>query len=331
MTAPRTTAAVVGAGMSGSMCAHRLAAHGFEVTVFDKARGPGGRTTTRRIGSVSVDHGAQYFTARDPRFRQTVDRWLDSGVIARWSQPLAELRSGSATLMPQGERYVGVPGMSAMARDLLGSSVSRFGAAVQSAQFVEGYWRVVLTDGSNAGPFDVLVVATPPAQALALVEADTALPEQSRSMAMLPCWATVLTFPHKLDVAFAAAFVEGSELSWIARDSSKPGRESTSDVWVLHASAAWSQRQLESPELHVQRMLSQAFETAIGAEGLSPQHLLTHRWRYARPESSDAPGSLYDPSKRIGFCGDWLTDGRVEAAALSGMDLANRIIGGVTS
>ena len=41
---------------------------GWAVTVFDKGRGPGGRLATRRADDLRFDHGAQYFTARDPRF-----------------------------------------------------------------------------------------------------------------------------------------------------------------------------------------------------------------------------------------------------------------------
>ena len=42
------TVGVIGAGMAGLACARELAAKGFEVTVFDKGRGLGGRTATRR-------------------------------------------------------------------------------------------------------------------------------------------------------------------------------------------------------------------------------------------------------------------------------------------
>ena len=80
--------AIVGAGIAGLSCAHALQADGNTVTVFDKGRGPGGRMATRRVdtalGTIAFDHGAQYFTARDPAFVQTVVRWSEESVAARW-------------------------------------------------------------------------------------------------------------------------------------------------------------------------------------------------------------------------------------------------------
>ena len=93
---------VIGAGMAGLACAAALARSGARVTVLDKGRGPGGRMAARRVEiggeTVSFDHGAQYFTVRDPAFRETVAAWEQAGVAARW--PAAGV-----------EAWVGVPGM----------------------------------------------------------------------------------------------------------------------------------------------------------------------------------------------------------------------------
>jgi predicted NAD/FAD-dependent oxidoreductase len=80
------SAAIIGAGLSGLACATRLHAFGWRVSVFDKSRGPGGRMSTRRGDDWQSDHGAQYFTARDPRFKAEVDRWLAAGVALSGSR-----------------------------------------------------------------------------------------------------------------------------------------------------------------------------------------------------------------------------------------------------
>ncbi|MFM8940069.1 MAG: FAD-dependent oxidoreductase, partial [Phenylobacterium sp.] len=58
--------AIIGAGLSGLACARSLHREGRKVQLFDKARGPGGRMSTRRVetplGTIGFDHGAQYFT-----------------------------------------------------------------------------------------------------------------------------------------------------------------------------------------------------------------------------------------------------------------------------
>ncbi|NCG21139.1 MAG: NAD(P)-binding protein [Rhodobacterales bacterium] len=72
---------VVGVGLCGATVAHHLARHGVSVTIVDKARGPGGRMSSRRSPEGRYDHGAQSFTARDPCFLRQVRGWEAAGLI----------------------------------------------------------------------------------------------------------------------------------------------------------------------------------------------------------------------------------------------------------
>ena len=77
---------IVGAGMAGLACARQLSWLG--VRLFDKGRRPGGRMSTRRVEvggeTLHFDHGAQYFTARDPEFVAFVNHWLETANAAPW-------------------------------------------------------------------------------------------------------------------------------------------------------------------------------------------------------------------------------------------------------
>ena len=101
--------AIVGAGMAGLACADALKHAGHSVALFDKGRGQGGRMSTRRLptslGEVAIDHGAQYFTARDLAFKQLVATWRDLGIALPW--PLAGA-----------DAWIGVPGMSAIVKQM---------------------------------------------------------------------------------------------------------------------------------------------------------------------------------------------------------------------
>ena len=65
---------VIGAGISGLVCARTLAQSGHHVTVWEKSRSLGGRCATRKFGEHVVDHGVQYFTLRDPALRAEVQK-----------------------------------------------------------------------------------------------------------------------------------------------------------------------------------------------------------------------------------------------------------------
>ena len=75
---------VIGAGLSGLTAARTLTEHGNDVVVIDKGKSPGGRVATRRIGEATLDHGAQFFTVREPRFKEIVEEWLRHDVAREW-------------------------------------------------------------------------------------------------------------------------------------------------------------------------------------------------------------------------------------------------------
>ena len=70
---------VIGAGISGCSCAHKLSHAGHRVTVVEKGRGVGGRMATRRMDGARIDHGAQFYTARDIRLQALNNQWCKEG------------------------------------------------------------------------------------------------------------------------------------------------------------------------------------------------------------------------------------------------------------
>ncbi len=114
-------------------------------------------------------------------------------------------------------------------------------------------------------------------------------------------------------------------LSWVARNSSKPGREGP-ETWVLHASPDWSEAHIEESPEQALTMLVAAFAEAVRATIPAPRLAIAHRWRYALPLKLLEVRCLFDPLLAIGACGDWCAGPRVEGAYLSGCAIAERIL-----
>jgi hypothetical protein len=127
------------------------------------------------------------------------------------------------------------------------------------------------------------------------------------------------------------AFVHSSPLSWIARNSSKPGRDPSTETWVLHASADWSCQNLEANADDVAKLLWSAFGQATQQPLPEPISLKAHRWRYALAKQPLEIGCLWDSQMAIGACGDWCAGNKVEGAFVSGLALAGRILGHAAS
>ena len=320
--------AVIGAGMAGLRCARALVEAGVRVTVLDKSRGPSGRMSTRRGEGWACDHGAQYFTARDPLFQAEVARWRAAGVADAWQARLTVLEADGRRAGGGDEaRFVGTPRMTAPARLLAEGLDLRLQATVNALDRYPHGWELASAErGLMPEAFDGVLLAVPAPQAVPLLgPVVPALAEVARAARMQGCWALMARFEAPLALDFDAAFVNHGPLRWIARDSSKPGREGP-ETWTLHASAEWSETHLEDSPEQVAAALIAAFR-ALGGE--APLAWSAHRWRYTITESAVEGGCVWAPEDSIGLCGDWLNGGRVEGAWLSGHALAQRVLASV--
>ncbi|MEP3145244.1 NAD(P)/FAD-dependent oxidoreductase [Qipengyuania citrea] len=307
--------AIVGAGMAGMSCGQRLSRLGHEVRLFDKGRGPGGRMATRRMEdggtTLHFDHGAQYFTARDPRFVEQVAHWEASGVAARWAA------AGD-------DAWVGTPAMNAPLKAMAGELGVQFGTRIEQLVRDGEGWQI---DGEGApdARFDAVLVAVPAEQAGPLLQPHApAMATLADQTASDPCWTLMAGFEAPLALVQDTLRQRGP-IGWAARNNAKPGR-ANEECWVVQASPEWSRAHLEEDAETVAAALLAELAEANG--GPLPRQLgaTAHRWRFARSGTAGEE-ALWDAEQRIGVCGDWLIGPRVEAAYMSGLLLAEAVGG----
>lgn len=319
--------AIIGTGIAGLSAAQTLHAAGQDVRLFDKSRRCGGRTASKQIESGSLDLGAQYFTARDRRFREALQHWQDEGWAAPWSPNLYLSRAGQLEPSTNEQlRWVGTPQMASIARALLGDLPATFSCRITEAFRGEELWTLVDADGASHGPFSHVIVATPAPQASALLAAAPKLAAVAASVAMEPTWAVALGFATPLPTQMEGCFVQDDALDWMARERSKPGRNGRLDTWVLHATNSWSRQHLDLSKEAVSEQLLGAFAELIDCVVPAPEFTLAHRWLYARPAQPHEWGALADAGLGLYACGDWCLSGRVEGAWLSGQEAARRLL-----
>ncbi|MFT5288223.1 MAG: renalase [Planctomycetota bacterium] len=317
---------IIGGGVAGLACAGLLAAQGHQPVVFDKGRGPGGRSSSRRAAPFAFDHGAQYFTARDPSFRRALDTWLDKGVVARWEGRIVSLSlADPQPVRGATERFVGTPQMNALAKYLARDIELNCRTVVTRLDRLADGWRVVREDGVELGEFSRLVVALPPAQASALIGKKSPLGDRAAAVGMRPCWAVMLGLSEPYSVSFDGAFCDGHRLSWICRDNSKPGRP-TAEAWVLHASPEWTEAHLYDDRGAVTDALIEELERLTGVSLPAVIHRDAHRWGLALSDPHLEPALFHDPERGLALAGDAYHGGRIEGAYLSGEAAARCLI-----
>lgn len=306
---------IIGGGMAGLSAATALASAGRAVTVIDKGRGPGGRMAARRVeiagATVSFDHGAQYFTARDPAFQVAVAEWEAVGVTARWPAAGADA-------------WVGTPGMNAPIRAMAAVLDVRWGVRADAITRTAAGWHVAA--GAQTFTTATVLIAVPAEQAQALL-ADVApdLAALAGAVESAPCWAVMAGFDTPLPIAADTFRSDTGPISWAARNSAKPGR-SGAESWVIHASPERSRDLIGCSKDEAAAALLADFLADIGAPHVHPQHLDAHRWLYALPQAVAGNGARFDAALGIGMAGDFLVAPRVEGAWLSGRALADAVM-----
>lgn len=317
--------AIIGAGLSGLTLAHALKGRA-EITVFEKARGPGGRTATRREGVYRFDHGAPCFTARTPAFAAWLAPLLAAGVVAEWPGAVINLQGGRvAGIRHHVERLlVGVPGMNALAAHLAGSVNLQVGIDVAPLAAGAGPYPLASVSGEALGTFDRVISTASAHQSRALFGA-AAGGEAFPDIRMKPRHALMVALDKPWYQGWIAARVMDGPLRWITVDSSKPGRATETTSLVVQTRSRWSRLHCDTPAELLAPTLLHALQTALPFDLPAPSLVKAHRWRSALADQGHRSGPWIAPDGTLAATGDWAATSRIEEVCLAALDLAERL------
>lgn len=337
---------IVGAGIAGLVAARDLVAGGSRVVILEKARGVGGRMATRRLGDAVCDHGAQFFTVRQPAFESLIDQAHASGAVDMWCDGFVRGVAGGA-LEPAGDghpRWRGRSGMTALPKHLASSldatacSIRRGAKATAVAVGADGV-TVTVEDGGPVRAAAAILTAPVP-QTLDLLSAGHAAggagfdESALRMLAAIdydPCFALMLVLdrpslvPPPGGIQFDGNGPPAGSIAWVA-DNFQKGI-SPVPALTIHATGAFSREHFDAPPEEVSTLLLAAAAPWIdgGPESAIVERSL-HRWKFAQP-TSIVPESMAAVSTTppVVCCGDAFAGPKVEGAAVSGMAAAQWI------
>jgi renalase len=313
---------IIGAGISGLLCASLLKQQGFTVAVLEKSRGLGGRMATRRFAGGRADHGVQFFTVRDWRFQSFVDEWIELGICKRW------FVGAGQELGAQGHLRLFCPdGMSALGKHLAQELEVHLEQRVVTLRHNENRWQV-LTEGGNTWSSDILVSTAPLPQSVALLEsADLGVRTPDINALKSVRYHRGLTLIARLEGASGIplpGFVRpGVEPLMCVTDNRMKGISPDSTIITAHAAYDYADNHYDSPDsTRVPPMLE-----ALNSILHSPiSQWECHRWGYAFPIQSWHNLFFHQKDLNLFLAGDGFGGPRVEGAALSGIQTASELI-----
>lgn len=326
-----TTIAIIGAGFSALTVAQQLK-DSAEITLFEKSRGVGGRLCSRRAEPFSFDHGTQFFTVKSSVFRDFLKPIIAAGVVQSWHARFVEFDAGKITKQRHWDdsepHYVGTPTMSAIGKYLQQGLTIHLNTRVghiKENHHRKSHWSLYDNDNHHLGDYDWVICSAPAAQTMQLVPNTFRHFQTIQHTTMLPCFSLMLGFQSPLTLPFDAVLIRHLDISWISVNSSKPQRQTPFSL-LIHSTNRWASEHIDDERNEVANYLHQQSEKIIGRQIKQAVHRDLQGFRYANISKQNNPlHYLLDEQQQLAVCGDWLIQGRVEAAFLSGHALANKL------
>lgn len=308
--------AIIGGGVSGCFLSHLLKSDPHaEVTIFEKSRGIGGRCSVRRHSIFGAfNHGAQFFTNKNPELSQYYSQLKEQGLIEPFHTPIGyssdKARFSAATAE---ERFVGNPFMNSFLKKWSEDAIVRTELKIRAIERVNNKWKVTDDSGEGFAGFDRCVLTVPYPQGIDFWTMHSSI--QISKPELFPCW-SVMLISSPIQSDFSAAFVRHGPISWY--DSQLIGGQR--QKWLVQASPDWSKANLEKDPKVVQESLINELSLLLDMP-VQPEYSDSHRWLYASSQNRSDSVAIWDVKNHLGYIGDWLCGGRVEGAMTSALHL----------
>ncbi len=291
--------AIIGAGLSGTNIYNLLKEDGNEVKIFEKARGSGGRCSTRYVNDKLIDHGTPYFNAKDKDF------------IA-----FSEKKVKEKILVKKNNSYYPLKGMNKLCSSMLEKDDFNKNTKIISCKKIANKWHLYDENGMSYYPFDKLIITIPTPQILEL-ELELPLAFQSKLKSVkYESIATLLLYSYTSQNIINPKLLNDISFKNIIDNSSKYDYEKFSS-YVLHLNSnICKEENLNNKDEIKEFMIKKVYDIS-GINLEKSFHVMPHFWKYANVKESINENYLFDEDLSLGICGDFFKDDNLEGSYLS--------------
>ncbi|MEM7027753.1 MAG: FAD-dependent oxidoreductase [Pseudomonadota bacterium] len=321
--------AIIGAGLAGLTLAKELQAR-FQVQVFEKSRHVGGRMASSELNGYQFDHGAQYFIARSAPFKNFLQPFIAQGHIARWDVNFVEIAAGEITQKWKWDEeyphYVATPTMRALAEAMTSELVINHKIKVKKLTKTDNQWQLFGENNQELGLFDWVITAIPSQQVTDLIPHNFNNYGAISRRKLKGCYSLMLGYQEDLSIPWDAALIKDADISWVCNNHTKPGRPKGHYSLLVHSTNRWADSNMDLADEAVIEYLMRETSSVLKLDLQQAELIDLHRWRYANISRHEDFRSCIDSELQLGAIGDWCIKGRVEAAYLSAIDAADKLL-----
>ena len=314
---------VLGSGIAGSTIANLLSKK-YSVHVFDKARGPGGRSSNKRFkNNLSFDHGVQYISPKSKPFIKYIHKLHKNKILKSWDDNHLDF---TFEKKPFSTKYIGRKANNDLVKYNLKNIKQSFASPIEKIDFKKYFWEITLKNKSKY-QFKSLIITCPFPQLKRLAKNYLDKNILKLKVQMQPNITVMLALKNQKNLPISSIKFNDDILAWAANENSKKRFKSNINLWTLQATLKWSKKTINKYK-NDKSIMSQLITRFIKLTGFEKNKIIfkrIHGWKYSYNYEKTPYLSIWNKKINLGVCGDWFNGPKVENAWLSANDLAKKI------
>ena len=314
---------VLGSGIAGSTIANLLSKK-YSVHVFDKARGPGGRSSNKRFkNNLSFDHGVQYISPKSKPFIKYIHKLYKNKILKSWDDNHLDFTFEKKSFSM---KYIGRRANNDLVKYNLKNIKQSFALPIEKIDFKKYFWEITLKNKLKY-QFKSLIITCPFPQLKKLAKNYLNKNILKLKVQMQPNITVMIAFKNQKNLPISSIKFDDDILAWAANENSKKRFKSNINLWTLQATLKWSKKTINKYK-NDKSIMSQIIMRFLKLTGFKKDKIIfkkIHGWKYSYNYEKTPYLSIWDQKINLGICGDWLNGPKVENAWLSANDLARKI------
>ena len=314
---------VLGSGISGSTIANLLGKK-YSVEIIDKAKGIGGRSSNKKVsGSINFDHGLQYYSFKDAKFKRLLNKLITKKVLKYWDGNHIDftLKNRLDT-----RKIIGVKGNNDFNKFLLKNIKKNLNQEITNIKFKKTYWEI--RGKKSTYKAKNLVISFPFEQTKKLAKKYLTQRLLNLGIKMSPNITLMLKQKRGPKIPISSIKLNNELISWAANENSKKRFVSEENYWTIQATTNYSKKIIEiykEKKTYFSKLITKEFCNILNLNYNNFKVVKIHGWKYSFSQTSSGKKSYWDNNLKIGLCGDWFIGPKAESAWLSANDLFKKI------
>ena len=316
---------VIGSGISGATIANLLSKK-YSVDLFDKARGPGGRSSHKRLDKLrGFDHGTQYISPKSLAFKRFTKKLIKKKILKIWIGEHKFLNENKKENKKH-IKIIGKKGNNDISKHLLKNINCYFDKEIKKINFQNKNWRLTFNNGKIKS-YNKLILTCPFPQLRKLSKKyinHNFINQKIKMDANI----TVMIEIKKTDMNVSSFLFNDDILGWAGKENSKNRFTSNTDLWTLQSTFNWANKNInnnkKNKNLNSKILINRFFQLS-GIKKSKILFSLNHGWKYSSNAKPLKIKSYWNSGLNLGVCADWFNGPRLEGGWISANDLYKKI------